>query len=204
VVGPGDDIVAAPPVAGAGQRSAASAVTAVPTDPATVELCHRLADDLDAAFPDLVVAMRDDLYSGLRRLHHDAAEDLAQEAFLRAYRALEGYEPARIRSLRLRGWMWSIALNLGRNHARDRARRPTPVPLEDRFGTGDPEPADGRAWQRRLGALPRAQRDAVILRHVVGLTTAEIAQALDRPHGTVRSDIHRGLRHLRATMEEET
>ncbi len=168
------------------------------------ELCRRLATDLDGAFPDLVACLQTRLYSGLRRLHGDAAEDLTQEAFIRAYRALQGYEPDRIRRLRLTGWMWAIALNLGRNHARDRARRPVPVPFEDRHGVDDPEPVDTAAWDRRLGALPAPQRRAVVLRHVAGLSYAEIADATGRPEGTVKADVHRGLARLRRLIEEET
>jgi RNA polymerase sigma factor (sigma-70 family) len=168
------------------------------------ELCIRLADDLEGAFPDLVEAMRDDLYAGLRRLHGGEAEDLAQEALIRAFRALREYEPDRIRSMQLRAWVWTIALNLGRNHARDRARRPTPVELEDRHGIDDPEPVDATAWHRRLGLLSPAQRRAVVLRHVVGLSPSEIAVVTGRPEGTVKADVSRGLVRLRSILEEET
>lgn len=169
------------------------------------ELCRRLAADLDAAFPDLVDALASDVYSGLRRLAGaDDAQDLTQETFIRAYRALGEYDTVRIRSLRLRAWVWTIALNLGRNHARDRARRPTPVELEDRFGVEDPEPADVAAWDRRLRSLPPAQRRAVVLRHIVGLDYGEIAEATGRPPTTVRSDVHRGLERLRAALEGES
>lgn len=168
------------------------------------DLCIRLASDLDAAFPELVTDLADDVYSGLRRMAGaDAAEDLTQETFIRAYRALQGYEAGRIRDLRLRGWIWTIALNLGRNHARDRDRRPTPVMLEDRFGAPDPEPVDSAAWDRRLAGLAPAQRRAVVLRHVVGLEYAEIAAATGRAEATVRSDVHRGLDRLRRILEEE-
>jgi RNA polymerase sigma-70 factor (ECF subfamily) len=169
------------------------------------DLCRRLADDFDTTFPEVVSALSDDVYSGLRRLAGtDEAEDLTQETFIRAYKALRGYPEERIRSLRLRGWIWTIALNLGRNHARDRARRPTPVMLEDRFGVEDPEPPDSTAWDRRLSRLATAQRQAVVLRHVVGLDYDEIAEAIDRPAGTVKSDVHRGLDRLRRLMEEES
>lgn len=169
------------------------------------DLCRRLADDFDTTFPEVVSALSDDVYSGLRRLAGtDEAEDLTQETFIRAYKALRGYPEERIRSLRLRGWIWTIALNLGRNHARDRARRPTPVMLEDRFGVEDPEPPDSTAWDRRLSRLATAQRQAVVLRHVVGLDYDEIAEATDRPAGTVKSDVHRGLDRLRRLMEEES
>jgi RNA polymerase sigma factor (sigma-70 family) len=167
------------------------------------ELRSRLAKDLDGAFPDLVVALQDDLYSGLRRLHGAEAEDLAQETFIRAYRALAAYPPERIRTMELRGWMWTIALNLGRNHARDRARRPYPVELHDRHGVDDPEPPDDSAWDRRLRMLPAAQRRAVVLRHVVGLSYPEIAHAIGRPEGTVKADVSRALARLRSILHEE-
>jgi RNA polymerase sigma-70 factor (ECF subfamily) len=168
------------------------------------DLCARLAHDLDAAFVDLVAEMQHDVYSGLRRLYPNDAEDLTQETFIRAYRALSKYEPERIRRLQIRGWMWTIALNLGRNHARDRARRPTPVELEDRFGSVDPEPVDSTAWDRRLAKLSPHRRRAVVLRHVVGLSYSEIAEALGMAEGTVKADVHRALGRLRQIMEAET
>ncbi len=158
---------------------------------------------MDGAFPELVALMRDDLYSGLRRLHPQDAEDLTQETLIRAYRALKGYEPERVRSMNLRGWIWTIALNLGRNHLRDRGKRPQAVQLEDRHGSEDPEPPDTRAWDSRLARLGIRQRRAVVMRHVVGLDYAEIASALDVPEGTVKADVHRGLVRLRTIMEAE-
>lgn len=167
------------------------------------ELASRLARDLDTAFPDLVRSLQDDLHAGLRRLHGADAEDLCQETFIRAYRALGSYPPERVEELRLRGWIWTIALNLGRNRVRDLQRRPRPVPLEDRFGVHDPEPPDVLAWDRRLACLPAARRTAVVLRHVVGLGYAEIAAATGRPEGTVKADVHRGIEQLRSIMEDE-
>ncbi len=61
-----------------------------------------------------------------------------------------------------------------------------------------------RAWRDRLDALPARYRRAVELRHVSGLSYPELAEALDRPVGTVKSDVHRGVRLLReALMREE-
>ncbi len=168
------------------------------------DLIHRLCADLDDAFPDLVRTYQSDLYSGLRRLSGPTdAEDLTQETFIRAYKALGKYPTSRIRDLRLRGWIWTIALNLGRNHARDRSRRPTPVELYDRHGSPDPEPVDQEMWDHRLSALSDRQRRAVVLRHVVGLNYEELAVALHTPAGTVKSDVSRGLAKLRTVMEEE-
>jgi RNA polymerase sigma-70 factor (ECF subfamily) len=71
-------------------------------------------------------------------------------------------------------------------------------------GHDDVEPPDTAAWDVRLSALPTNQRRAVVLRHVVGMGIAEIAEATGRPQGTVKADIHRGLEKLRKTMEQET
>ncbi|MGB7860111.1 MAG: RNA polymerase sigma factor [Acidimicrobiia bacterium] len=163
-----------------------------------------LAEDLDSAFPLVVDHMGKRLYWGLRRMSadHQEAEDLTQETFIRAYKALESYDRGRLREMRLEPWLWTIALNLGRNHVRDRARRPTYVPLQD-TGRDDPEVTDGPAWDRRLRSLNRHQRTAVVLRHLVGMGTSEIAEATGRPEGTVKADIHRGLAKLRIVMEDE-
>jgi RNA polymerase sigma-70 factor (ECF subfamily) len=167
------------------------------------DLRERLANDLDGAFPDLVRAMQRDVYSGLRSLSGPEAEDLAQETFIRAYRALSEYDKPRIRELRLRGWIWTIALNLQRNHFRDRARRPLPLAEPPEPAVSDPDPADAQAWEQRLSHLPSGTRRAVVLRHVVGLGYEEIANVLGRPEGTVKSDVHRGIEKLRMILENE-
>jgi RNA polymerase sigma factor (sigma-70 family) len=167
-------------------------------------LCERLADDLDAAFPDLVRALQNDMYSGLRSLAGPEAEDLTQETFIRAYRALSEYEPGRIRELKLRGWIWTIALNLGRNHLRARSRRPILVDREIEIRSDDPDYVDLGAWHRRLQGLPPRTRRAVVLRHVVGLGYEEIAIATGQAVGTVKSDVHRGLEKLRHILEDES
>jgi RNA polymerase sigma factor (sigma-70 family) len=164
-----------------------------------------LAGNVDAAFPQVVETMGRQLYWGLRRMsgNHHEAEDLTQETLIRAYRALSGYDRDRISELRLGPWLWTIALNLGRNHLRDRSRRPTLVALEEPPGAEDPEPVDGQAWDKRLSSLSSPQRTAVVLRHVVGLGIDEISDATGRPPGTVKADIHRGLARLRQIMEAE-
>ncbi len=168
------------------------------------DLAKALAKDLDGSFPGVVEHMGARLYWGLRRMYnnHQEAEDLTQETFIRAYEALCGYDTRRIRSLKLESWLWTIALNLGRNHLRDRARRPTYVELEE-SPQSDPEIVDIQAWDSRLSRLNRYQRTAVVLRHVVGLGIAEIAEAMGRPGGTVKADIHRGLAKLETILEEE-
>lgn len=169
------------------------------------ELKSALASDLDRAFPELVKAMGPRLYWGLRRMcgDHQEAEDLTQETFIRAYRALGDFDRQRFDDLRLAPWVWTIALNLGRNHLRDRSRRPLLVEAVD-HGREDPEAPDQRAWDTRFAALNRNQRTAVVLRHVVGLGIGEISESTGRPEGTVKADIHRGLDRLREMMEQDT
>ena len=127
--------------------------------PVVTDLNHQLITDLDATFPKVVEMMGARLYSGLRRMtgNPQEAEDLTQETLIRAYRALTDYEPDRVASLKLEPWVWTIALNLGRNHLRDRTRRPTPVVDVDR-SLDDPEPVDTMVWDRRFSALTRNQR----------------------------------------------
>ena len=169
------------------------------------QLAGALADDLETAFPELVRRLADDVFSGcLRMLGNRAdAEEVAQEAFLRAYRALRDYDGGRIRALRIRGWVWTIAANLCRNRLRSRARHPeTELSVDPPDTTSGPEAAAITSAERaelatRLGRLPWPVRSAVVLRHVVGLSYDEIAEALERPVGTVKSDVHRGLERLR-------
>lgn len=176
-------------------------------------LTDALAADLDRAFPDLVGLLQDDLYSGALRMtgNRADAQDIAQETFVRAYRALAGYSPERIRSLQVRGWMWTIAINLCRNRARTRSRKP-----EQAFPAGfDPSSAEagpeqvalsadaGERLGARVAALPWAQRQAVVLRHVVGLGYDEISAVLGRPTGTVKADVHRALARLREMITPE-
>src|SRR5881296_3390340 len=85
-----------------------------------VALAKRLARDLDAAFPVLVDAHQDRLYTIALRLLGDRrdAEEVAQDTLVRAFRAMQGYGHDRIATLRLRPWLASIAVNLARNRRR--------------------------------------------------------------------------------------
>ena len=175
-------------------------------------LARRLASDRDSAFPDLVRSLHGPVFSGALRLtgsHHDA-EEVTQDAFVRAYKALDRYPPQQVRDLQLRPWLWTIALNLCRNRARSRTRRPATSSLDQHAEPIDETSTEAAAldavddtWQRRLAALPDSMRTAIVLRHVVGLSYDEIAAAVDRPAGTVKSDVHRGLERLRTTLTTE-
>ena len=179
-------------------------------------LAVRLAADLDRAFPALVADHANRLYTiALRALGEPRdAEEVAQDALVRAYRAMAGYPPERIAELRLRPWLASIAVNLAHNRRRRHADRRPPHQLEPLLDAGF-DPTDGSARSgptataRReaitelasvLLELTPAVREAVILRHVDGLSVAETAEALGRPEGTVKAQVARGLERLRILL----
>jgi RNA polymerase sigma-70 factor (ECF subfamily) len=132
---------------------------------------------------------------------HDA-EEVAQDTFLRAYRALLDYPPDRVRELKQRAWLHRIAVNVVRN--RVRGVKPRLVELngsEPDRSSGPEEDVLRRAEMDELAArvagLPARYREAVVLRHVQELSYAEAAEALGQPVGTVKANVHRGLKMLR-------
>jgi RNA polymerase sigma-70 factor (ECF subfamily) len=184
-------------------------------------LIAALARDLDGSFEELVLAHQDRLYSiALRMLAEPRdAEEATQDALVRAYRALADYEPERIQELRLRPWLATIVLNLCRSRVSRRAARAAvarPALSLDATELGTREPRadetsgpvatvvrrDARqTWAALLITLPPAYRSAVVLRHVDGLSYPEVAAALDRPEGTVKAQVHRGVALLRTAFE---
>ena len=168
------------------------------------EIRRNLIADRDIGFTMLVRRYQPGIYSGARRLthRHEDAEEVAQDTFLRAYRALNKYGDERIGDLHLQGWLWTIALNL----CRTRAARPTqemPGLSEKSDGDTDMTPVDYEAWNGLLDRLSDDQRTAVLLRHVVDLPIADIAAATGRPEGTIKTDISRGLARLRRAIKRE-
>lgn len=173
-----------------------------------------LARDLDAGFADLVRAHGDVVHSVARALtaRPSDAEDLAADALLRAYRALRGYDADRIAALAVRPWLLTILRNAARNAARDAGRRPAPPPAfepadEPTTEAGPADLAEHADTRRELGAalagLPEVQRTAVVLRHVVGLPTGEVADVLGCKEGTAKSHISRGLARLRTLLVDD-
>ena len=137
---------------------------------------------------------------------HDAEEG-AQDTFLRAYRALVTYPPDRIRELKQKPWLHRIALNVVRN--RVRGVRPRLVELNGSEPDHTPGPEAGAmlkaemdALAVRVAGLPARYRDAVVLRHVQELSYEEAADALGQPVGTVKSNVHRGLKLLRGDNDD--
>jgi RNA polymerase sigma-70 factor, ECF subfamily len=180
-----------------------------------------LTDDLDSAFEGLVLGHQDRLYTIALRMLGDPgdAEEAAQDALVRAYRALASYDRARIAELRLRPWLTTIVLNRCRSVGARRATRgPKPVSIDGdpNRPVAEPEAPEGATpsavaerhdererWAGRLAALPVAYRTAIVLRHVDGLSYPEAAEALGRPEGTVKAQVHRGVALLRTMLEAE-
>ena len=161
-----------------------------------------------ARLPPLVDHHQDLVFGIARRLvtNRADAEDLAQDTFVRAYRALRGWPHERIEQLHLRGWLARICLNLGRNRARDLGvRGGDALPIDDVTEPREPRSQspervaerrdEARRWVALLAELPTRYATAVALRHVDGLSYPELAEALDRPLNTVKSDVHRGVAH---------
>ena len=178
----------------------------------TSDLCARLATDLDGAFTELVMDHQQLVYGVALRVVRDAAgaEDVAQEVFVRAYRAMRRYPEERVRELRLRPWLGRMTLNLARNSIRDRKPTTDIDALTDQPRSADDGPLqllqrseEQRMWARLLAALPERYRLAVALRHVDGLSYAELAETLGKPLGSVKSDVHRGIDLLRAAYDAE-
>lgn len=190
--------------------------TKSPAAATSPDLRPALAANLDAAFPAFVQAESSRIYGiALRLTGRPAdAEDLAQDALVRAYRALGTWDGARIRELNVRPWLASIVVNLARNRARSRLSRPATVSLLDELAhprIQSEETPHGRLqrreaaeeWAARLLALPERYRSPLVLRHVDGLSYEEIGQALQRPTGTVKAQVHRGITLLRAAFESD-
>ena len=137
------------------------------------------------------------------------AEDIAQEAFLRAWRAAADFDPRRGSVLT---WMLTITRNLAIDAIR--ARRSSPVEaaqLELLIAAalaGDPPDGTGGrvetiAAAHRLSELPPEQARAVVLAVVAGLTAVEVAEHEDIPLGTAKTRIRTGLRRMRLAMEAD-
>lgn len=139
------------------------------------------------------------------------AEELAQEVFLRVYRARSSYEPR----ARLSSWLYKIATNVALKAARKSRRMPLRNPAEAMHDSGggndipDSRPnaesvlADEeleKAVRSALEALPRNEKLALILRRYQGLSYREIAAAMNCSEGAVKTYLHRGKLRVRRQL----
>ena len=195
-----DDLTAAP------GRAVAPAAEPDP-EPADAALMERVrAGDRDA-FGRLVERYGDALVAYLARLtgSPERAEDLAQEAFLRLYRAAPRYREEG----RLAPFLYSIATNLLRSEERRARRWRTLRPVLEVHHETQTEPGAPRRLlqgelRRRLAAavaaLPLTLRAPLVLFEIEDWPQREIARALDCREGTVKSRLHRARARLRAEL----
>jgi RNA polymerase sigma-70 factor, ECF subfamily len=169
------------------------------------QLVERVQAGDKAAFNLLVLKYQHRVLKLVSRFVSDAAEaeDVAQEAFLKAYRALASFRG----DSAFYTWLYRIAINTAKNALVSSRRRPVDFDLD----LQDPEQYDRHAKlkeadtpegvllteeirtvvERAMEQLPEDLRTAIVLRELEGLSYEEIAEAMDCPVGTVRSRIFR-------------
>jgi len=163
----------------------------------------------ERAFYELYERYADRLFNYLRRRAGDAAEDLLQQTFLRAFEAADRWQPRASVS----AWLYTIATNLARDHARREVVRSVPgqgTPPErfpQRDVTGAPESELSRSelreqLERAVRALPEHEQEAFVLGKFEGRSYAEIAEILDTTEGAIKVRIHRAMKTLQTSLGE--
>lgn len=132
----------------------------------------------------------------LARVPYHAVEDLVQDVFLQAYRELPRLrDPAAIG-----GWLAAIARNCSRDHFR--RTRETSELTDEHAAPGDPAAAaEAAAVLAIIRGLPEAYSETLILRLVEGMTGSEISERTGLTPGSVRVNLHRGMKLLRERLE---
>lgn len=170
------------------------------------------------AFREIVVRFERPVYSLVARMVQDpaAAEDLAQEVFIKAFRRLETYDPTR----KFSSWLFKIAHNTTIDHLRRHA--PETVPLEGGREEGEEHrgglaailtdesmenPAAAaerkdmaRSLERAVARLRPEYREVVVLFYIEGASYQEICEATGLPLGTVKTNLHRARKELAEGM----
>ncbi len=174
----------------------------------SIERFERIVDDYQRRLYGFALRM-----TGNR----EDAEEIVQDAFVRAFRALGKMTEEQRAELRLQPWLYTITLNVTRN--RLRSKRPTNVALDaladpdallnnTQEGPEQPEQivergTDLELVEQALLQLPMHLRAAATLRFIEGRSHPEIAEILNQPIGTVKSHVHRAVRILRRILGPE-
>ena len=174
------------------------------------ELARRAREGDDGAYEELVerygqIAFR---VAWLVTRDRSDAEDAAQEAFVKAYYALDRFRL----DLPFRPWLLRIVANEARNRARSSRRRQGLALRAAAVSDGDAAPSpetaaialeDRETLLAALNRLPPADREVIGHRYLVGLSESETAAVLDVRVGTVKSRLSRAMTRLRAVLDEE-
>jgi RNA polymerase sigma-70 factor, ECF subfamily len=133
----------------------------------------------------------------------DVLDDLVQDVFFKVIEGLVSYVPQRP----FPSWLYTIALNTGRNHVRDRARElcVDPAELDSMPARGNvsadcPDDILGARLMRLVASLPEQLREVVFLRIGPDLAYGEIGDILGIPEGTARSRMHNAIASLRERL----
>jgi RNA polymerase sigma-70 factor (ECF subfamily) len=130
----------------------------------------------------------------------ESARDVVQESFLQAYESLEGFEISRPFS----PWFYKIVVNkaIDRYRAERRRNRDNPLTGREHASEGSPaEDCDIAELHRAIERLPRKQKKAVVLRDLMGFTSAETAKILGCAENTVRAHLFKARKNLRKLLE---
>jgi RNA polymerase sigma-70 factor, ECF subfamily len=176
-------------------------------------VARSMGGDLDS-FNQLVLRWERPIYALAYRVigREEDARDVAQETFLRAFRALKGFKG----QAKFSSWLYRITLNLCRDWMRRERRTPVSqapdgVDIIEMAGEGTPSESIedlvsrhelGRVVGKAMALLPEEQRTAIILKEYHGLTFQEIADLLDCPLSTVKTRLYQGLSVLRKHLRE--
>ena len=201
-------------------ETAGAVLTTLPNgaDTGDLSLVRRVQKGDKSAFDALVLKYQHKVLKLVQRYVRDAAEaeDVTQDAFIKAYRALPGFRG----DSAFYTWLYRIAINTAKNALVSSGRRPMTYDL-DAEGNGpdltqrlrDPDTPERllltdeiRATvNRAIDNLPEDLRTAIVLRELEGLSYEDIAHTMDCPVGTVRSRIFRAReaidRHLKVVFE---
>src|SRR5262245_21493353 len=182
-------------------------------------VARSMGGDRDS-FNQLVLRWERPIYALAYRVigREEDARDVAQETFLRAFRALGGFKG----QAKFSSWLYRITLNLCRDWIRRERRTPiaqVPEGIDLIELAGEATPSEtiedlvsrkqlGLAVAKAMALLPDEQRTAIILKEYHGLTFQEIADLLDCPLSTVKTRLYQGLtvlrRHLQDANVEDT
>ncbi len=180
--------------------------------PEDAELVRKAREGDVDAFEGLVRKYQRQVYAVCRRLTgaHQSADDLAQETFIKAYFAMDRFDPR----WPIYPWLRRIAVNASLNYLKVRGRESSldEGPRAERLA--DPRPADSRPevrleraefearFERSVASLPEEQRSVFVLKFYEGLSYEEIARTLDVPAGTVMSRLNRARQKLKALLAD--
>jgi RNA polymerase sigma-70 factor (ECF subfamily) len=197
--------------------TATTGLTYMGADASDLSLVQRVQRGERNAYDLLVLKYQHKVVKLVMRYLRDPAEaeDVAQEAFIKAYRALPQFRG----DSAFYTWLSRIAINTAKNALAARERQPVSYELDTRSGEDspdlvsrlrDPETPEGLALTEEIRntvnaaieALPEDLRTAIVLRELEGLSYEEIAASMDCPVGTVRSRIFRAREAIDRRLRE--